>query len=91
MTMLTLKIKSRSLKSDQRRKKERKKFLKVFPLIHVSVPVGQNMAICSEYRIEVEVFHGCMTLIMTLVSGDLKNRSRSLKFLLQLMSDLSWP
>ena len=80
MSMLTLKIKSRSLKSDH--------FLKSS---HVSVPVGQNMAICSEYRIEVEVFHGCMTLIMTLVSGDLKNRSRSLKFLLQLMPDLSWP
>ena len=33
------------------------------------------MAICSEYRIEVGFFHCCMTLIMTLVSGDLKNRS----------------
>ena len=40
---------------------------------------GENMAIGSEYSIQVCFFHGCMTLIMTLVSGDLKNRSITLK------------
>ena len=70
VTLVSLKIRSRSSNLN----------LIIF-LNHnndVSVPVGQNMAICSEYRIEVGFFHGCMTLIMTLVSGDLKNRSRSL-------------
>ena len=33
---------------------------------------GENMAIGSEYSIQVCFFHGCLTLIMTLVSGDLK-------------------
>ena len=33
---------------------------------------GENMAIGSESSIQVRFFHGCMTSIMTLVSGDLK-------------------
>ena len=66
VTLVSLKIRSRSSNLN----------LIIF-LKHL--PVGQNMANCTEYRIEVGFFHGCMTLIMTLVSGDLKNRSRSLK------------
>ena len=34
---------------------------------------GENMAISSESSIQVRFFfHGCMTLIMTLISGGLK-------------------
>ena len=69
-TLISLKNRSRSPKSYH--------FLKTITKMYLC-QFGENMAIDSESSIQVRFFHGCMTLIMTLVSGDLKNRSRTLK------------
>ena len=63
-TLVSLKNRSRSPKSYH--------FLKVITMMYLCQLNGENMAIGSECSIQVRFFHGCMTLVMTLVSGDLK-------------------